>query len=60
MKEQVKALMKVIIQMDNAIMTKEKEVKEYSDKIDAISKELEELTIQLKANIYDLQKQLAQ
>jgi hypothetical protein len=60
MKEQVKALMKVIIQMDNAIMTKEKEVNEYSDKIDAISKELEELTIQLKANIYDLQKQLAQ
>ena len=39
---------------------KEKQMNTYSDKLDELSKEMEELAIQLKANIYDLQKQLAQ
>jgi hypothetical protein len=60
MKEQIKVLMKAIIQMDNAITMKEKEIITYSDKLDTLTKEVEEITIQLKANIYDLQKQLAQ
>ena len=60
MKEQVKQLMKLILQMENAIAMKEKQKDVYSIKMDDLSKELEELTIQLKANIYDLQKQLAQ
>lgn len=60
MKEQVKLLMKAILQMENAITMKEKQMDNYSIKIDELSKELEELAIQLKANIYDLQKQLAQ
>jgi hypothetical protein len=60
MKEQIKVLMKAIIQMDNAITMKEKEIITYSDKLDTLTKEVEEITIQLKTNIYDLQKQLAQ
>lgn len=60
MKEQIKALMKTILQMESAITMKEKQMNTYSDKLDELSKEMEELAIQLKANIYDLQKQLAQ
>lgn len=60
MTEQVKALMKTIIQMDNAILSKEKEIQVHSDKVDTLTTEVEEITIQLKTNIYDLQKKLTQ
>jgi hypothetical protein len=60
MKDDVKALMKVIIQMDNAITMKEKEIQVHSDKLDTLTKEVEDISIQLKGNIYDLQKKLAQ
>jgi hypothetical protein len=60
MKDEVKALMKAIIQMDNAILMKEKEIQGHSDKLDTLTAEVEEIAIQLKGNIYDLQKKLAQ
>jgi hypothetical protein len=60
MNEQVKTLMKAIIQMDTAITMKEKEIQGYSDKLDTLTKEVEDISIQLKGNIYDLQKKLAQ
>jgi hypothetical protein len=60
MTEQVKALMKTIIQMDNAILMKEKEIQGHSDKLDTLTKEVEDITAQLKMNITDLQKKLTQ
>ncbi len=60
MKEQIKALMKTILQMESAITMKEKQMNTYSDKLDELSKEMEELAIQLKMNITDLTKQLTQ
>ena len=60
MKEEVKALMKAIIQMDTAITMKEKEIQVHSDKLDTLTKEVEDITAQLKMNITDLQKKLTQ
>lgn len=60
MTEELKALMKTIIQMDNAILSKEKETQVHSDKVDTLTKEVEDITTQLKTNITDLQKKLTQ
>jgi hypothetical protein len=60
MKEDVKALMKAVLQMDSALTMKEKEIQVHSDKLDTLTKEVEDITIQLKTNITDLQKKLTQ
>jgi hypothetical protein len=60
MNEQVKALMKAVLQMDSALTMKEKEIQVHSDKLDTLTKEVEDITAQLKMNITDLQKKLTQ
>jgi hypothetical protein len=60
MKEDVKALMKAVLQMDSALTMKEKEIQVLSDKVDTLTTEVEDITIQLKTNITDLQKKLTQ
>jgi hypothetical protein len=60
MKEDVKVLMKAVLQMDSALTMKEKEIQVLSDKLDTLTKEVEDITIQLKMNITDLQKKLTQ
>jgi hypothetical protein len=60
MKEDIKALMKAVLQMDSALTMKEKEIQVHSDKLDTLTTEVEDITAQLKMNITDLQKKLTQ
>ena len=60
MKEDVKALMKAVLQMDSAIINKQMQLEGHSTKLDELTKEIDDLTIQMKMNIANLQKQLTQ
>jgi chromosome segregation ATPase len=60
MNDQLKELMKALLQMDSAIINKQMQLEGHSTKLDELTKEIDDLTIQMKKNITDLQKQLTQ
>jgi hypothetical protein len=60
MKDQLKELMKAVLQMDSAITNKLLQMDAHSTKLDELTKEIDDLTIQMKMNIANLQKQLTQ
>jgi hypothetical protein len=60
MKEQATLLMKTLLQMDSVIINKQMQLEGHSTKLDELTKEIDDLTIQMKKNITDLQKHLTQ